>query len=145
MTKNKYIVDGPITTDIISEFIKLANNDIEAGAQSIFLGQVRADNIDSKDVSKISYKAYNEMVVNEAEKIEKIIFDKYPDVHDIIIKHSVGEVKAGELSLFILITGGHRKQAGKACAESVDLIKEMLPIWKKEFFNNADYHWRENK
>ena len=144
MTENKYIVDGPITTDIISEYIKLANNDIEAGAQSIFLGQVRADNINSKDVSKISYKAYDEMVVNEAEKIEKIIFNKYPDVHDIIIKHSIGEVKAGELSLFILITGGHRKQAGKACAESVDLIKEMLPIWKKEFFNNEDYHWREN-
>jgi len=145
MNKNKYLVDGPITTDIISEFIKLANNDIEAGAQSIFLGQVRADNINSKDVSKINYKAYDEMVVTEAEKIEKIIFDKYPDVHDIIIKHSIGEVKAGELSLFILITGGHRKQANKASAETVDLIKEMLPVWKKEIFDDNDYHWRENK
>lgn len=145
MEKRKYLISGPINTEIISAAIQQENSDTNAGAQSIFLGQVRSDIIDNKTVSKINYTAYEDMLFSEIQKIESIIYDKFPDVHNIIIKHSTGDVAAGEISLLVLVSGGHRVQASNACNMTVELIKEKLPVWKKEYFQEEnDYHWREN-
>lgn len=145
MEKTKYLIEGPISTEIISQAIKQENSDTSAGAQSIFLGQVRNDTIDSKTVSKIVYNAYEEMLLTEIQKIESAIYTEFPDVHNVIIKHSKGEVACGEISLLVLVSGGHRLQATKACNKTVELIKENLPVWKKEYFEGTEkYHWREN-
>jgi molybdopterin synthase catalytic subunit len=46
--------------------------------------------------------------------------------------------------LFILVSAGHRQQAIKACAKTVELIKERLPVWKKEIFEDDSHIWRQN-
>jgi molybdopterin synthase catalytic subunit len=63
---------------------------------------------------------------------------------DIVIIHSLGVVMTGEISMFVLVSAGHRDHATKACRQAVELIKERLPVWKKEIFEDNTYLWQEN-
>ena len=143
--KNTFFIKGAIGTDIVSNSILEMSKKENMGAHSIFLGQVRNDIIGKKQVAEIVYTAYEKMAEKEADKLVEFIREKYEDVDNIIVKHSIGGVNAGEISLFVMITGGHRVQAREACAELVDLIKGKVPIWGKETFTDDSYTWKENK
>jgi molybdopterin synthase catalytic subunit len=132
--KNRYLVDGPITPMLISELITLGNDDSGAGAISVFIGKVRNDEVDGKRVRALEYSAYEEMAVKEADEIVNTIKLAFSDVRKIIIVHSTGIVKAGETSLFIMVTSGHRDHATRACRHALEMVKEKLPVWKKEIF-----------
>lgn len=138
------LIEGPVTTSIISGIIAKCTENQDSGAHSLFLGQVRRDLVEGKYVKAIDYSAYEEMVVMEADKINKSILSEFDDVKSMEILHSRGIVRAGEISLFVLISSGHRQQAAKACAKAVELIKEKLPIWKKEIFEDDSLKWKEN-
>jgi molybdopterin synthase catalytic subunit len=108
----------------------------------IFLGQVRADIINGKEVRAIEYSAYESMVNVEAENIKKHILSQFGDVKSIDIIHSTGVVSAGELSLVVIVSAGHRLQAFQACNKTVELIKDKLPVWKKEIFVDDTHLWK---
>ncbi len=132
--KNRYLVGGPITPILISELMTLGNNDAAAGAVSVFIGRVRDDEYDGRRVTAIEYSAYEEMVEKETEEIVRIVREAFSDVRSVLIVHSKGIVKAGEASLFIMITSGHRDQGTRACRHTLEMVKERLPVWKKELF-----------
>jgi len=136
------LVQGPIDPEIITRLISSVSNMPEVGAHTLFLGKVRADAIDGKKVKKIIYSAYNEMVIAEALKIKKEILDTFNDVQKVAILHSIGEVNVGGISLLIFIASGHRGHAFRACQEIVEKIKERLPVWKKEVFNDNTHRWK---
>jgi molybdopterin synthase catalytic subunit len=142
---SKYLHSGAITSKLIGEEIKNLALRKDTGAHSIFLGQVRDDISDGGKVKQIDYSAYEEMVSAEAEKIKEIIRFEFKDVLEIVIIHSFGTVMAGEISMFVLVSAGHRNHAIKACQKTVELIKERLPVWKKEIFGDDSYKWQENK
>jgi len=108
----------------------------------LFLGQVRADEIQGKKVKSIEYSAYSELVNAEAEKIKKTIYAEFSDVKSVKIVHSTGLVNAGEISLLVFVSAGHRQQAMQACSKTVELIKEKLPVWKKEIFDDDSHKWK---
>lgn len=139
-----YLTEGAITADRIASEIKKLGDRKDTGGHSIFLGQVRDDISDGKRVAAIEYSAYEEMVSSEAERIKDILFKDFSDVLEIVLIHSVGIVKAGEVSLFVLVSAGHRDQAVSACREAVELVKEKLPVWKKEVFDDSSHKWKEN-
>jgi len=114
----------------------------DCGGLMLFLGQVRADEIDGKKVKAIEYSAYEEMVFAEVEKIKKTILSEFEDAKSIEIIHSSGIVNAGEISLLVFISAGHRQQAMLACSKTVEMIKENLPVWKKEIFEDDSHHWK---
>lgn len=132
--KNRYLVGGPISPLLISELMTLGNDDAGAGAVSIFIGKVRDDEIEGKRVTAIDYSAYEEMAVKEAEGIVNAVKNAFSDVRSVIIVHSLGVVRAGEASLFIMVSAGHRDHATRACRHTLEMIKEKLPVWKKEMF-----------
>jgi molybdopterin synthase catalytic subunit len=132
--KNRYLVDGPITPMLISELITLGNDDTGAGAISVFIGKVRNDDVDGKRVRALEYSAYKEMAGEEADVIVNTVKRAFSDVRTVIIVHSTGIVKAGETSLFIMVTSGHRDHATRACRHTLEMVKEKLPVWKKEIF-----------
>jgi molybdopterin synthase catalytic subunit len=140
-----HLINGPVTPGVISEIIAKGGENIECGAHSLFFGQVRRDQANGKFVRAIEYSAYEEMVITEADKIYKSILSEFDDVKTIEIIHSKGLVKAGEISLLVMVSAGHRDHAFKACAKTVELIKEKLPIWKKEIFEDNSGQWRENE
>jgi hypothetical protein len=92
-----HLINGPVTTSVISGIIAKGGENQECGAHSLFLGQVRRDQTDGKYVRAIEYSAYEEMVIPEADKIFKLIMSEYDDVKAIEIIHSKGHVKAGDI------------------------------------------------
>ena len=137
-----YLTDGPVSQKTISWLIEKMNSRTDSGGHMIFLGQVRADEINGEKVKAIEYSAYVELVTAEAEKIKKSIFAEFSDVKSVDIIHSTGIVPAGQISLLVLVSAGHRQQAFQACSKTVDLIKKNLPVWKKEIYNDESYTWK---
>ena len=141
MEKN-YLIHGPVSKEIISKLIERMGVQTDCGGHMFFLGQVRADEIDGKKVKAIEYSAYEEMVFAVAEKIKKTILSEFEDAKSVEIIHSTGIVNAGEISLLVFVSAGHRQQAMLACSKTVELIKENLPVWKKEIFQDDTHIWK---
>lgn len=139
----KVFVDGTISTIFIGESIAKHSSRKDIGAHSIFLGQVRNDLIDGKEVKAIDYTSYNEMAEEKFHEIREAIFEKF-SLTCMHIYHSLGLVYAGEISLFVFTSSVHRKDAIDACEELVERIKKEVPIWGKEIFEDEKYHWKIN-
>ena len=135
---------GPVTSSFIAESIQKHSTKTNIGAHSIFLGQVRDDEIDGKKVAAIDYTTYQEMALEQMHQIREAIFGKY-DLTCLHVYHSLGQVKAGEISLFVFTSSAHRRAAIDACEEIVERIKKELPVWGKEVFEDATYQWKENQ
>jgi molybdopterin synthase catalytic subunit len=136
-------VQGPIASSFIADSIQKHSSKTDIGGHSIFLGQVRADKIDDKEVASIEYTTYEEMALEKMHMIREDIFAKY-DLTCMHVYHSLGNVKAGEISLFVFTSSAHRKAAIDACEETVERIKAELPVWGKELFADNSYVWKEN-
>jgi molybdopterin synthase catalytic subunit len=139
---NKYLVFGPVANEVVTSVLEMMRKRSDAGGHSFFLGQVRADTIGGKIVKAIEYSAYEGMVKAEADKIKESVLEKFDDVKSIEIIHSSGVVNAGEISLLVTVSAGHRKQAIEACSMTVELIKERLPVWKKEIYGDDSHTWK---
>ena len=144
MDKLKNIfVEGAIAASFIGGNIAKHSSKTSIGGHSIFLGQIRADEIDGKKVRAIEYTAYEEMALQQMAEIREEIFAKY-DLTCMHVYHSLGEVKVGEICLFVFTSSPHRKAAIEACEEIVERIKKELPIWGKEWFEEEGYQWKKN-
>ena len=147
MTEKKpknIFVAGAIDPSFIAESIRKHSEKTSIGGHSIFLGQVRKDRIEEKEVQAIDYTAYEEMALQKMDNIREDIFAKYP-LSCLHVYHSLGNIAAGEICLFVFASSAHRKAAIDACEETVERLKAELPIWGKEFFEDASYQWKENK
>lgn len=144
MDKLKNIfVEGPIAASFIGDSIAKHSSKTSIGGHSIFLGQIRADEIKGKKVRAIEYTAYEEMALQQMAVIREEMFAKY-DLTCMHVYHSLGEVKVGEICFFVFISSPHRKAAIEACEEIVERIKKELPIWGKEWFEEEGYQWKKN-
>jgi molybdopterin synthase catalytic subunit len=135
---------GAIAPAFIADSIAAHNNKTNIGGHSIFLGQVRADEIDGKKVTAIEYTAYETMALEQMHDIREDIIKKY-QLACMHTYHSLGTVKTGEICLFVFTSAPHRKAAIDACEETVERIKSTLPIWGKELLEDQSYQWKENK
>ncbi|GAA4747271.1 molybdenum cofactor biosynthesis protein MoaE [Flavisolibacter ginsenosidimutans] len=140
--KNIFL-QGAISTSFIADNIQKHSSKTGIGAHSIFLGQVRSDVIDDKTVAAIDYTTYEEMALQKMHEIREDIFEKY-SLTCMHVYHSLGSVKAGEISLFVFTSSKHRKDAIEGCEEVVERIKKELPVWGKEIFEDASHQWKKN-
>ena len=137
------LMQGAILPEFIGNSIAKHQSKKDIGAHSIFLGQVRNDLIDNKQVIAIDYSCYEEMANKIFYEIRESIFAKY-NLTCMHIYHSVGMVKAGEICLFVFTSSPHRKDAINACEEIVERIKKEAPVWGKEMFNDEEGVWKVN-
>ncbi|WP_312900051.1 molybdenum cofactor biosynthesis protein MoaE [Chryseobacterium taichungense] len=145
MSKIKNIFhDSPISPLFIAESITKHSTKTEIGAHQIFLGQIRADEIDNKTVKAIEYTAYEDLALTQMAMIREEIFSKY-NLTCMHIHHSLGIVHTGEICLFVFTSSKHRKEATLACNEVVERIKNELPIWGKEIFEDETHQWKINQ
>lgn len=138
----KVFVEGAISPAFIADSIAKHSSRTDIGAHSIFLGQVRADVVDQKQVTAIEYTAYTDMADRVLFTMREEIFAKYP-LTCMHIYHSLGQVLAGEICLFVFTSSAHRQAAINACTELVERIKAEVPIWGKEIFEDNSYRWKE--
>ena len=114
----------------------------KAGAISTFIGVTRNYTL-KKQVTYLFYEAYQEMAVAMMEKIGRQIKEKF-DIEKIAIVHRIGRVDVEEISVLIAISAGHRGPAIEACHYAIDTLKEIVPIWKKEFMIDGEEEWIAN-
>ena len=72
------------------------------------------------------------------------IREKWNDVHNVVIHHRLGEVRVGESSIIIAISSPHRRDSIEAIHFTIDRIKAIVPIFKKEEYVEGDAQWKEN-
>ncbi|HAP68829.1 MAG TPA: molybdopterin converting factor [Flavobacteriales bacterium] len=137
-------VQGPITPEKIATSIAHHQVKTNIGGHDIFLGQVRADEINGKTVKAIDYEAYEEMANKKFHEIREAAFEKF-DLTCMHIYHSLGRVNAGEICLFVFTSSAHRRECMEATRFLVEEIKANAPIFGKEVFEDETHVWKENK
>ncbi|MBI3195135.1 MAG: molybdenum cofactor biosynthesis protein MoaE [Ignavibacteriae bacterium] len=109
--------------------------DSGAGGIDVFIGITR-DNANGKKVLWLEYEAYEPMALKTMEQIVDEARERW-SVKKISIVHRVGRVDIGEASIVIAVSSAHRKEAFEACRFLIDRLKHIVPIWKKEFFEDG--------
>ena len=105
------------------------------GAVVVFNGITR-DQTDGRKVLFLEYEAYLPMAKAKLNDVAKEMCDKW-DV-SVVIAHRIGRVDIGESSLIVTVGSPHRASAYQASQYSVDRIKQIVPIWKKEHFEGGE-------
>ena len=107
-----------------------------AGATVTFVGTTR-DNTAGRRVLFLEYEAYRPMADEQLARVADEMRDHW-DLTGVSIHHRLGKLKIGEASLVVAVSSAHRKEAFEACHYSIDRIKQIVPIWKKEFFKGGE-------
>ncbi|MGC4041536.1 MAG: molybdenum cofactor biosynthesis protein MoaE [Flavobacterium sp.] len=141
--KKETFVQGPISAEFIGNSIAKHQSKTAIGAHNIFLGQVRADEINGKTVMAIDYSAYEEMAEQSFYEIREAAFAKY-NLTCMHLYHSLGLVKTGEICLFVFVSAPRRKVVFEALEFLVEEIKQKVAIFGKEIFEDESYIWKKN-
>jgi molybdopterin synthase catalytic subunit len=126
------IISGPL--DILS-CINSAFSP-QCGGMNVFVGTVR-EQTKGKKVVKLVFETYEKMALNEMKKIAEEILDKWP-AQNVLIHHRTGVLQVGETAVIIVVAAVHRDAAFEACRYAIDTLKQTVPIWKKEVFEDGE-------
>jgi len=132
------ITDTPLD---LSRLVPLVA-DPAAGAVATFTGTTR-NSFRGKVVLYLEYEAYGPLAERTLADIGTEIASKWPMVTGVAIAHRVGRLEVGEPSVMVLVSAPHRREALDACAYGIERLKQSLPVWKKEVFEDGEV-WREN-
>ena len=108
----------------------------ECGGINVFIGTVR-NVTKGKKVIRLEFEAYESMAISEMKKIAEDVFKKWP-VKKILIHHRTGVLQTGEAPVVIAVSAAHRDAAFDACRYAIDTLKQTVPIWKKEIFEDGE-------
>jgi molybdopterin synthase catalytic subunit len=129
---------GPLELERIAEALERAA-EREAGADGAvvtFLGLVRNHNL-GRCVRYLEYEAYEPLALKAFERIASEIAEKWPDTR-LALHHRTGRLAIGEASVAIAARSPHRGNAYAACRYAIERVKQIAPIWKREFFDGGD-------
>ncbi len=107
-----------------------------AGGTTVFIGTVRSMT-KGKTVIRLEFESYIPMAKKEMQKIAEYITEKWGALH-VSIHHRIGSLEVGEIPVIIAVATPHRKAAFEACEYAIDTLKETVPIWKKEVFEDGE-------
>ena len=125
------LTSHPLDPDQFTSAVRRGAN----GAVVTFLGTTR-DNFDGKRVLTLEYEAFDEMAIKKLEEVRQELLAEF-GLDEIAIGHRIGTVGIGEISLVVAVGSPHRKEGFYACHKAVDRIKEVVPIWKKEIYQDG--------
>src|SRR5689334_23795828 len=114
----------------------------ESGAVVIFDGVAR-NNTKGRRTLYLEYEGYEPMALRAMEQISREVHERWP-INRVGIIHRLGRIEITESSVVIVVTSAHRKVAFEACQYAIDRLKKIVPIWKKEFFEDGAV-WIENE
>ena len=126
------ITDQPLHPQ---HLIDLVSSD-GAGAINTFIGTVR-EQTKGKRVIRLEYEAYEVMAVAEMQKIVEKAREQWP-IEKVAIHHRTGELMVGDLAVVIAVSTAHRLASFQSCQFIIDTLKQTVPIWKKEIFEDGE-------
>jgi MoaE-MoaD fusion protein len=130
-TKFFKVTDKPLDPREVEQIVA----DTATGAIVTFTGTVR-DNARGKSVKALDYEAYAPAAEKMLARIGDEITDKW-GIDRVAIVHRTGLLNVGEASVVIAVSSAHRDEAFEACRHAIERIKEIVPIWKKEFYEDG--------
>jgi len=107
-----------------------------AGAVNVFIGTIRDSTLDKRKVVQLEYEAYEPMAVSEIQKIVDEATKRW-ELIGFAISHRIGTLKPGEVAVAIAVSTKHRQASFEACQHIIDTLKEKVPIFKKEVFEDG--------
>ncbi len=129
-----------ITPEVITEVdVREVVESPESGAIVLFLGAVR-NNTDGRKVKHLEYEAYAPMAEKKMEEIGEEINEKW-GIRNVAIVHRVGKLEIGEVSVAVGVASPHRRDGFEACQYAMDRLKQIVPIWKREVWEDGDAEW----
>ena len=125
------IVDIPIDVEEVRRKV----TDRNAGAITLFIGTVR-ELTKGKKTLHLEYQAYPAMAIKMFEQISKEIQERWPEAK-VAITHRIGHLDISDIAVVIAVSSPHRKIAYMANEYAIERIKQIVPIWKKEFWEDG--------
>ncbi len=126
------ITSKPIAIDPIIDKTR-ADSD---GAVVVFQGVTRNCS-QGRQVIKLEYEAYSPMAENTMMEIIDEMQERW-DIGSVGVVHRIGRVDVGETSMALVVTAPHRAPAFEASQYFIDRLKQIVPIWKKEYFEGGE-------
>lgn len=108
----------------------------EAGAVTVFIGTVR-ELTHGKTTLYLEYEAFESMALKKMEQIIKEMKERWP-ILDVAMIHRVGRLEISDIAIAIAVSSPHRPEAYEANRYALERVKELVPIWKKE-------HWEDGE
>jgi len=127
------VVDHPLSPDAAAAAVE----DPAAGGIAIFAGVVRNET-GGRPVKFLEYEAYRPMAEAKMREIGRTIRARWAGVRRVAMLHRVGRLEIGEASVLIAVSAAHRREAFEACQYAIDTLKQTVPIWKKEHFEDGE-------
>ena len=106
------------------------------GAVAAFAGLVRDVNM-GRRVIRLAYEAHEALALRAFERINREVIERWPSVR-LALHHRVGTLEVGEVSVAIAAASPHRADAFAACRYTIERVKQIAPIWKREYFEGGD-------
>jgi len=127
------VTDRPLSEAALTEAVA----DPEAGGIVVFSGVVRNET-GGRGVKFLEYEAHAPMAEAKMREIGEAVRARWPSVKRVAMVHRVGRLEIGEASVAIAVSASHRREAFEACHFAIDRLKETVPVWKKEHFEDGE-------
>jgi len=127
------VVEHPLSPDDIAARV----DDPAAGGVVIFSGVVRNET-GGRPVKFLEYEAHAAMAEAKLREIGAAIRGRWPGVKRVAMLHRIGRLEIGESSVLIAVSAAHRGDAFEACRYAIDTLKRIVPVWKKEHFEDGE-------
>jgi molybdopterin synthase catalytic subunit len=130
------LTESPIETAAV---VRLAEGDApdgRFGAVATFVGTVRRENA-GRQVACLEYEAYEPLAAKALGLIAAEVTGYWPAVR-LAVRHRVGRLLPGEASIVIAAASPHRAEAFQACRYTIERVKQIVPIWKREIFEGGE-------
>ena len=121
------------TEDISVDEVASRLADPATGAVVTFIGVVRGET-DGREVQYLEYEAYSEMAEETLRQVGDEVRARWQTIREVAIVHRVGRLQIGETAVVIALSAAHRPELFDALCYSIDRLKEIVPVWKKEVF-----------
>ena len=126
------LTDQPLDADALGKLVMRPSD----GGLVVFSGVVR-NNSEDRAVRYLEYEAYREMALPKLEQVQRETLDRWP-MASVAMAHRLGRMEIGETSVIVAASAPHRAEAFEAGRYAIDRLKEIVPIWKKEFFEEGE-------
>ena len=126
------IVEEPLSADAVARAVTVP----ESGGVAVFLGVVRNQTAGRRVVA-LEYEAHVPMAEAKLKEIGEAVYGRWPGVRQVVILHRIGRLLVGEASVAIGVSAAHRQDAFEACQYAIDTVKQIVPVWKRELFEDG--------
>ncbi|MGI4870376.1 MAG: molybdenum cofactor biosynthesis protein MoaE [Janthinobacterium lividum] len=126
------LTDQPINVAAVLQ----AAESPEAGAVNAFIGTVR-NRSDGRRVVRLHYEAYAPMALHQLTRVAEMAQEKWPMLRQVAVTHRYGTLEIGDVAVVVAVSTPHRADSFAACQFIIDTLKEVVPIWKKEEYEDG--------